>query len=110
MITSLIAGTAVPLWDRALLHAMNNAVIGLSPGLPERHMAVANLQGEIHRNVVADGPHEYMALLGCFAHRGFDMRISSDEVVVVVPTELVWLRSKSQYVWGGAGKVRFAED
>jgi hypothetical protein len=92
MVTSLIAGAAIPVWDRDLVAALWTAAQAAERDVPIRHMAVINDDGAIYRRVIADGQQEFVMLLRCFEARGFDMRVCGDEVVAslaakVSPTE-----------------------
>jgi hypothetical protein len=81
MVTNLIAGMPVPIWDRALVSALLDAAEGAERDLPIRRMAVVNDESQIYRRIIADGQKEFMLLLRCFAQRGFDMHLCGGEIV-----------------------------
>jgi hypothetical protein len=82
MVTSLFAGTAVPLWDRALVQAMKDATLGVWEEPRVHNIAVVNANGETYRQVIASGPHEYDALLRCFAGLGFEACLGGGQIVM----------------------------
>ena len=81
MVTNLIAGMPVPIWDRALVSALLDAAEGAERDFPLRRMAVVNDESQIYRRIIADGQEEFMLLLRCFAVRGFDMHLCGGEIV-----------------------------
>ena len=81
MVTSLIAGAAVPLWDRSLLTALSEAVFDAISTPKIRHLAVQNDDGQFYREIVADGPHEFMSIAACLARRHFDLQIDGQRLV-----------------------------
>ena len=81
MVCSLIAGAAVPLWDRSLLTALGEAVFDAIKTPEVRHLAVLNEDGQLYREIVADGPHEFTALAACLGRRGFEMQIDGHRLV-----------------------------
>lgn len=83
MISSLIAGTAVPTWDRSLMQTLKDATLGLQEAGPIAYLGVVNDQGEIYRRLVVQGPGERDALLGSFAERGFRVELRGDELVLL---------------------------
>lgn len=74
MVTSLVTGAAVPLWDRALVQAMNDATLGVWEQASIHRIVVVNADGQTYRQVLACGSREYEELLRCFTSRGFDAR------------------------------------
>lgn len=74
MVTSLVAGAAVPLWDRALVHAMNDATLGVWEQGGMHRIVVVNAEGQTYRQVIACGSREYEELLRCFMSHSFDAR------------------------------------
>ena len=89
MVTNLIAGMPVPIWDRALVSALLDAAEGAERDLPIRRMAVVNDESQIYRQVIADGQQEFVLLRKCFEGRGFEMHLHGGEIVA-------WLRPKRQ--------------
>ena len=81
MVTSLIAVAAVPLWDRSLLSALGEAVFDVVRTPEIRHLAVLNNDGELYREIVADGPQEFLSILACLARRNFDLKIDGPRLV-----------------------------
>ena len=57
MITSLIAGTAVPSWDTALVRALNDTIAGIWNESEIWHYEVVNDEGEAYRRLVVEGPY-----------------------------------------------------
>lgn len=74
MVTALVAGAAVPLWDRKLMHGLSASVVGLTPeDSPQWAISVLNDEGQRYRRVVAEGSKECLAVLECFAEQGFHL-------------------------------------
>ena len=71
MVTSLIAGTAVPSWDAAFVRALNDAIAGFWNEPPAWHYEVTNDEGEADRRLVIDGPAQHSKILACLLERGF---------------------------------------
>ena len=74
MVTSLIAGAAIPVWDRALVAALLAAAQDAERDVPIRRTAVTDGDETIYRRVITDGQQEFVRLLRCFEARGFEMR------------------------------------
>jgi hypothetical protein len=75
MVTSLIGGAAVPLWDRSLLTSLGEAVFDAIRRPEVRHIAVLNDDGQCYREIVADGSHEFTSIAACLTRRNFDLQI-----------------------------------
>ena len=81
MVTNLITGAAVPVWDRKLVASLRAAAQGAERDLPIRRMAVMNSDGVVYRRIIADGQQEFVLLLRCFQAGGFDMHLRGGEIV-----------------------------
>ena len=72
MVTTLVAGAVVPLWDRELVRALVEAVEGLPPdNVTTWQLGVMNDAGQVYRRIVAEGPTESLDIIECFAKRRF---------------------------------------
>jgi hypothetical protein len=85
MVTNLIAGVAVPSWDRALFLALREAVLGMPEQAPLRVLNVLNGDRQVYRQVVAHGTLEHQAMLQCFAERGFVVDTTEEDALVHLP-------------------------
>lgn len=85
MVTCLIAGAAVPSWDRKLLLALQNAVLGVQRGLPLHSVEVLNEVSMPYRRVMADGRQEFDSLLDAMADLGFRIDLSPDGARAQLP-------------------------
>lgn len=82
MDTSLVAGVAIPLWDRALVQAMKDATLGVWEEPRVHSIVVVNAEGKAYRQVHACGQSEYDALLRCFSSLGFEARPLGGQIVM----------------------------
>ena len=83
MMTTLVAGAAVPLWDRKLMRALAEAVRGLPPAnVTIWQLGVMNDEGQVYRRIVAEGPTESLNIIGCFAKRHFRLAEHQRQSVV----------------------------
>ena len=83
MVTELVAGAAVPLWDRELVRALLEAVEGLPPDNETTwQLRVLNDDGQIYRLIVVEGPMECLDILECFAKRRVRLAEHRRQVVV----------------------------
>ena len=71
MVTALVAGAAVPLWDRELSRALSEAAEELPDNVTTWKLGVMNDEGQVYRHIVAEGPTESLNIIECFALRGF---------------------------------------
>ena len=71
MVTALVAGAVVPLWDHELTRALTQAAEEPSDNVTTWQLGVMNDDGEVYRHIVADGPTESLNIIECFAMRGF---------------------------------------
>ena len=74
MVTALIAGIPVPLWDRPLVRALREAVLE-APDDDSTSWAfwVMNDQGQFYRRVVAENTWECFKILECFTVQDFHL-------------------------------------
>ena len=83
MVTELVAGAAVPLWDRELVRALLKAVEALPPDNETTwQLRVLNDDGEIYRLIVIEGAMECLDIIECFAKRRFRLAEHRRQVVV----------------------------
>jgi len=83
MVTALVAGAAVPLWDRELVRALGEAVEGLPPdNVTTWQLGVMNDEGQVYRRIVAEGPTEALDIIECFALRNFRLIQLQKEAVM----------------------------
>jgi hypothetical protein len=72
MVTALVAGAVVPLWDRDLLRALMAAVERVAPDhVTVWQLGVMNDDGAVYRQIVAEGPTESLNIIECFARQAF---------------------------------------
>ena len=71
MVTTLVAGAAVPLWDHELSHALSKAAEEPSDNVTTWQLGVMNDDGQVYRHIIAEGPTESLNIIECFALRGF---------------------------------------
>lgn len=83
MITSLVAGAVVPLWDRMLVQAMTEALSGLEDQPALWSFGVANDEGEVYRRVVVHGATQHGRFLECLLSHGFYPARSPTEGTVI---------------------------
>lgn len=97
MVTSLIVGAAIPLWDRELLSALLAAAQDAERDLPVCRMAVMNNDGTVYRRVIADGHKEFVMLPRCFEIRTRDCAVRASTVTLLRTSEAAHV-----YVLGAA--------
>ena len=74
MVTTLVAGAVVPLWDRELVRALVEAVEGLPPdNVTTWQLGVMNDDGEVYRRIVAESSAECVALVEHFSGLQFKL-------------------------------------
>jgi hypothetical protein len=86
MVTSLIADAVVPIWDRALLHALHDAVVDALRGDPIAYIVVMNDSEGPYRQIVAHGPIEYRKLTDRFGALGFAFTFKEGQIAIARPT------------------------
>jgi len=86
MVTSLIVGAVVPIWDRALLHALHEAVVDALMDDPISYIVVTNDIDGPYRQIVVHGPVEYRKLRDCFGTMGFAFTFAEGQIAIARPT------------------------
>lgn len=86
MVTNLIADAVVPIWDRALLHALHDAVIDALMDDLISYIVVMNDTDGPYRQIVVHGPVEYRRLRDCFGKLGFAFTFAEGQVAIARPT------------------------
>ena len=86
MVTNLIADAVVPIWDRALLHALHDAVAGAVMDEPLSYIVVMNDSDGPYRQIVVHGPVEYRQLRDRFGALGFAFTFAEGQVAIARPT------------------------
>jgi hypothetical protein len=76
----------VPIWDRALLHALHGAVADTLMDDPISYIVVMNDSDGPYRQIVVHGPVEYRKLRDCFAALGFAFTFKESQVAIARPT------------------------
>ena len=85
MVTNLIADAVVPVWDRALLHALHDAVAGAVMDEPLSYIVVMNDSDGPYRQIVVHGPVEYRQLRDCFGALGIAPQIDAKRLLGGAP-------------------------
>ena len=85
MVTNLIADAVVPIWDRALLHALHDAVVDAPMDDPISYIVVMNDSDGPYRQIVVHGPVEYRMLRDCFGALGFAFTLKEGQVAIARP-------------------------
>ena len=84
MVTALVAGAVVPLWDLELSRALSMAAEESPDDVTTWKLGVMNDDGQVYRHIVAQGPTESLNIIECFARRGFRL-IQHDRQPVMCP-------------------------
>lgn len=94
MHSTLVAGAAVPIWDRALVAAATRASGGPDADEPRLRIGVINDQGDVYREIFCSDVTEHGQLLECLALHGFAVRPECHEVdmhwAAVTPASRSW--------------------
>jgi hypothetical protein len=71
VVTSLIVGAVVPMWDRALVRAIKEAMSDVDDEPATWHFGVVNDEGKVYRRIVVHGAMQLGKLLECLLSDGF---------------------------------------
>ena len=85
MVTCLVAGSGVPLWDRNLVQIIQEVAVGPAGGAPDRTIEVSESGQTAYRTIIANGEREFDALPDRMAELGFQIRINADVASVMLP-------------------------
>jgi hypothetical protein len=89
MVTSLLVGSAIPAWDRRLVHALNDALLGVLGGAATWHYDVVNDDGEVYRRLVVNGAEQHGRVLACLLEHGFRAAHGPEGLTIRRPSESV---------------------
>ena len=71
MHSTILSGAAIPIWDRALVAAVNAVSCGPGADPARLRIAVVNEQGAVYREIFGRDFTEHAQLLRCLAGHGF---------------------------------------
>ena len=71
MHSTIVAGAAIPLWDRALVAAVNAVSCGPDADPSRLRIALVNEQGTVYRESFSRDVAEHGQLIKCLARHGF---------------------------------------